>query len=181
MINNPTTLIAGNGITLSGPSGLVTISASIGSGSILQTVYGDILSISSNNQIPYDNTPPTITQGIQIWSREFTPVSATSLILISTSSFYAVASSGNVYCSIAYFNGSTNIFAQSAGFTTDNGETNSFNVLGSVLAGSTTPRTYSCRMGPNGNVVMYVAQGVNGQAFGSASNSGRYVIQEIAV
>lgn len=179
MINNPTTLIAGPGIVLSGPAGAVTISTS--SGTILQTVYGDITSASSNSQIPYDNTPPLITQGFEIWTRTFTPVSPTSLILITTSSFYAVSSSSNVHCSIAYFSGSTNIFAQSAGFTTDNGETNSFNVLGSEIAGSVATRTYSCRMGPSISATVFVAQGTGGQAFGSATNSGRYIIQEIAV
>lgn len=172
-------IIAGSGISVSGATGDVTISSA--SGTVLQTVYGAVTSSSSNSQIPYDNTTPTITEGAQIWSREFTPISATSLILITTSSFYAIASSSNIFASAAYFSDTTNIFAQSLGFSTDNGETNSFTVVGSHIAGSTTARTYTCRMGPNGNVTMYIAQGTGGQAYGNSSNSGRYIIQEIAI
>lgn len=174
-----TAMTAGTGISLSGSTGNVTVSAA--SGTVLQTVYGPVQTASSNSQIPYDNTTPTIDQGFEVWSRQFTPISATSLILITTSTFYAIASNNNVFGTIAYFSNTANIFSQSAGFTTDNGETVAFNVIGSHIAGSTANRTYSCRMGPNTNVTMYIAQGTAGQAYGSTTNSGRYIIQEIAI
>lgn len=149
---------------------------------IIQTVIGNIVSASSNNQIPYDNTIPQIGEGFQIWSQSFTPLSASSIIQITTSAFYTIASTSDIYTTIAYFDGNTSaVFAQLCGFTTSNGEGRSFSTVTTLPSGSTATRTYSCRMGPQSNVTMFICQGTGGQAYGVTSNSGRYIIQEILV
>lgn len=149
---------------------------------IIQTVIGNITSASSNNQIPYDNTIPQIGEGFQIWSRSFTPLSASSIIQITTSAFYTISSTQDIYTTIAYFDGNASaVFAQLCGFTTSNGEGRSFSTVTTLPSGSTATRTYSCRMGPQSNVTMFICQGTGGQAYGGASNSGRYIIQEILV
>lgn len=148
-------------------------------GGVIQTVIGTISSTSSNSQIPFDNTTPTSGEGVQLWSQSFTPLSASSTIVITTDSFYTVNSSANVFVTGAIFNGTTNIGSQLLGFSTDTGEGGNFCVITTEDSGSTTARTYSFRAGPNSNVTVFYAQGTGGQAYGSATNSGRYIIQEI--
>lgn len=150
------------------------------SGKLLQVVSGTISSVSSNSRIPYDNTTPTSGEGVQLWTQSFTPLRSDSTIVITTNGFYAVNSAADVYCSGAVFNGTTNIYAQLLGFTTNTGNGFGFAVIATETSGSTTARTYSFRAGPNTNVTVFYMQGTAGQAYGSATNSGRYIIQEIA-
>ena len=148
---------------------------------VLQTAFGTITSGSANNQIPYDNTVPTITEGVSLWSRSFTPLSSTSTIIITTSGFYTVSSTADVYTTGATFSGTTNIGSQLLGFSTNTGEGASFTSIATTTSGSTTARTYSFRAGPGSNVTVFYMQGVGGQAYGSSTNSGRYIIQEIEI
>lgn len=173
-----TSVQAGRGISLSGQTGEVIVSAA--AGTVLQTVHGSVLQTSTSAVIPYDNTVPLITEGTAIWSVEFTPISSSSTIIITTSSFYTVDSSSSIVGSLAYFADSVNICSQAAGSTNNSATIESFNIIGSHSAGSVTSRTYTCRMGPSDSATMYIAQGTSGQGFGSTTNSGRYVIQEIA-
>lgn len=160
-------------------SAWVAMSAAAPSG-IVQTVIGNINTASSNSTIPYDNSTPQISEGFQIWSQSFTPLYSTSTIVIITSGFYTVSSSSNIYTTLAYFNGATSaIFAQLAGFSTSTGEGRGFSTTATFASGSTTARTYSCRMGPQAGVTVYYMQGTGGQAYGGTNNSGRYIIQEI--
>jgi len=151
----------------------------LATGKVLQTVVGTISSTSSNLQIPFDNTTPLSTEGVQLWSQSFTPISADSTIVITVSSFFTVNSASNVFTSGAIFSGTTNIGSQMLGFTTDTGDGNNYCMVVTAPSGSTTTRTYSFRAGPNSAVTVFYCQGVTGQAFGSTTNSGTYVIQEI--
>lgn len=149
-------------------------------GSVLQTVTGTITSASSNAQIPYDNTVPTSGEGFQLWSQSFTPIRSDSTIIITTNGFYTANTAADVYTSGAVFNGTTNIAAQLLGFTTNTGNGGTFTMIATQVSGSTAARTYSFRAGPGSNVTLFYMQGIGGQAYGSATNSGRYIIQEIA-
>lgn len=152
----------------------------IAKGNILQTITGTISPLSSNSQIPYDNTIPQITEGVQIWTRSFTPILSNSTIVITTNTFFTVNSSSSAYITVATFNGNTNaMHAQLAANTRGSGEGYMVMATATETSGSTTARTYSCRMGPNINLTMYVAQGTGGQAYGGVSG-GTFIIQEIA-
>lgn len=148
--------------------------------SLLQVVEGAINSASSNNIIPYDNTTPQSTEGFQGWARTITPLLSNSSILVITTSFYAMNTAQDVYASGAHFSGTTCIGAQLLGFTTNTGNGQSFTMMSSVVSGSTTARTLSFRIGPNNNNTLFLASGTSGQAYGSPTNSGRYIIMEIA-
>lgn len=150
------------------------------SGKLIQMVTGTIGSASSNSQIPYDNTTPLSTEGFQLWTQSFTPLRSDSTIIITTNAFWTVNSSADVYVSIATFQGTACIYAQLAGFTTNTGNGFGLTHMATVSAGSTAARTYSVRAGPQNNVTVFYNQGTGGQAYGSATNSGRYIIQEIA-
>lgn len=147
-------------------------------GSVIQTVVGTITKVSSNVQIPYDTTIPTSTEGIQLWSQSFTPILATSTILITTNSFYIINSSNDVIVSGATFNNTTNINTQVLGFGTTTGAGNQFNVTAIEISGSVTARTYSFRAGPGSAVTIFYGRGVTA-TFGAA-NTGNYIITEIA-
>lgn len=152
----------------------------IAGGRLVQMVTGSITSLSSNVQIPFDNTTPTSAEGVQLWSQAFTPVLDNSTIIITTTGFFSVNSANNVWTSGAVFNGTTCIFAQGLGYTTDLTEGGSFTVVATDPSVSTATRTYSFRAGPNSAVTVFYMQGSGGQGFGSATNSGRYIIQEYA-
>lgn len=148
--------------------------------SLLQIAEGSITSLSTNSIIPYDNTLPLSTEGALAWSSAFTPQLPNSTIIVSTTSFYTMNTVNDVYASGAHFSGTTCIGAQLLGFTTNTGNGSTFHVVSSVVSGSTTVRTYSFRVGPNVNNTLFLASGVTGQGYGSTTNSGRYVIMEIA-
>lgn len=148
--------------------------------SLLQVLEGPISSASSNNQIAYDNTTPTSAEGLQGWARTVTPLLANSTLIVTTTSFYTMNTAQDVYASGAHFSGTTCIGAQLLGFTTNSGNGQSFTMMSSVVSGSTAARTLSFRIGPNSNNTLFLASGTGGQAYGSATNSGRYIIMEIA-
>jgi hypothetical protein len=115
-------------------------------GLILQQVTGTIAAGSGTTIIPLDNTIPTSTEGWQIWTQTFTPISATSRIVIQatiTSSHSAVTGT-NI---MTLFAGTTNI--QSVATRTDS-VANTANILSfnKVYApGSVATITFSARLG----------------------------------
>lgn len=160
-------------------------SAWVAPGGILQTVIGTINSSSGNTAMPYDNTVPASTEGTQLWTLSFTPLMSTSTIVVTTNIFFATANFTTV--SGATFNGTTNIGSQMLGQLLITGTLlgatsfgNSVSMIATQVSGSTAARTYSFRAGAATAVTVFFNQGVSGQAFGSATNSGRYMIQEIA-
>jgi hypothetical protein len=150
-------------------------------GLVLQRVSGTIGTTSGNTAIPYDNTPPTATEGFQVWSQSFTPLSATSTIVIIVSSFYAQNNAGDRYTTGAFFSGTTLLSAQLLGFTTDNNAGQNISTMTVAASGGTATRTYSLRVGTNNaDTTVYFGQGTSGQAYGSATQAGRFIILEIA-
>lgn len=156
-----------------------TGTAWVPSGSVIQTVVGTVAKASSNLQIPYDTSIPTSGEGFQLWTQSFTPILATSRILITTNSFFIINSAADVIVSCATFNGTTNINAQVLGFGTTSGAGNQYSVTATEISGSTAARTYSFRAGPNSGVTVFYGQGVTA-TFGAAV-TGTFIIQEIAV
>lgn len=153
---------------------------SINGGTVIQTVTGTIPLASTNVIIPLDNTLPTSTEGAQLWSQSFTPLSATTTILIVTYGFYTVNNAADIYTIISTFNGTTCFGAAIAGWTTNTNDGTSFAIAASQTSGSTTARTYSARFGPNVNQAVYMNQQAGGGSlFGGTANVGRYIIYEI--
>jgi hypothetical protein len=152
----------------------------IPAGNIIQTVVGNVAAVSSNSQIPFDNTVPLSTEGVQIWTQSFTPILTNSTILITTSGFCTVASSADIWVTGAAFNGTTCFSASLVAFTTTTNEGRGFSLISTQTSGSTAARTYSVRMGPNTAVTMYVNTGTSTQNYGGTVNIGKYIIQEIA-
>lgn len=113
---------------------------------VLQIVSGSIAAGSGTTTVPLDSTVPTNTEGWQIWTTSFTPISATSRIVIKFSITTShSAGTGTNICSV--FAGATNI--GSAAGRTDSAANTAVNISLSVVhsPGSISAITFSARLG----------------------------------
>jgi hypothetical protein len=79
---------------LTGPQGPIGPQGPAGkSAKINQVLFGSLGALSGTTRIPYDNTPPLITEGTQVFSQAITPSATTSSINLSTA-FTVDASKG---------------------------------------------------------------------------------------
>jgi hypothetical protein len=146
--------------------------AALPTGSVLQvaTTTTDGLITTTNNGIP-----STITNGVQVFSLSFTPISATSIILVQTSAI--TVSEVTNFADIpwlALWNGSTFVAASSGCANSDNynGGRNvgTFSLNNSFSAGSTSTRTISVRAAmDNGSGTTYINGNVASNFSGSSA------------
>lgn len=124
----------------------------------------------SNNIVPYDNTPPLVTEGVQLWTATITPATAISTFIIEFSGMIDISST-DATATISIFKGSTLL-----GFITTSASGNSGNrpINVSVRALDTvsvaTPVTYTCRIGTSANATWYIGRG-NAFSQGGVNNS----------
>ena len=130
-------------------------------GRVLQLVTGNIAqssgSITSGLRWTYGSTAPTTSQGLQIWTQSFTPVSAASKITIRCSLSYAYANASSIVY-VAIYNGSTCV-----GMTLDTSPATSGNPANididvTIPSPGTTAQTLSARIGTStgsGTITMY--------------------------
>lgn len=147
-------------------------------GQVVQVVTGTIAQNSSNSQIPFDTTTPLSTEGFQLWTQAFTPLYATSLIIIQSNQWTVTNSAADVAVTAALFNGTTCITSRMISWTTNTGDGASSSVYYSESAVSTAARTYSLRAGPNSNVTIFYNRGITATLGGTST--GQYTITEIA-
>lgn len=143
---------------------------------ILQIVTGDIVGASGTTTVPLDNTAPTITEGWQIWTQSFTPISATSKILIQfdITSSHSANTGTNI---LSLFAGNTNIGAV-AGRTDSAANTATELSISKVYSpGSTAAITFSARLGNPTNGTSYCNR-VGANTLGGALVSS-YIITEV--
>ena len=115
--------------------------------------------------------PTTITNGVQVFSLSFTPIVASSIILVQTSTTNVMEeSNGGDYTWMALWDGSTFIAANSghAGYT--HGLDKGFLSMNhSYSAGSSSTRTISVRAGLNAGTVYVNGNGVSTNYTGSSA------------
>jgi hypothetical protein len=118
---------------------------------------------SSTTVIPLDNTIPQISEGEEILTYAFTPVSATSTIVVEVI-FEGVDGAGGARFVAAIFK-DAGVNAINAGFTYPNGGLGGAGLVlnHEEVSGSLTARTYSVRYGPDTAGTAYV----NGQSSGA--------------
>jgi hypothetical protein len=145
-------------------------------GRVLQMVSGDIAAQTfSNTQTPFDATPPTSTEGAQIWTQSFTPISASSRIVISFTLTHVHGTATRTQIT-ALFAGTTNIGSAP---TTCAVAASPYNSAMQVVhvPGSTAAITFSCRVGSNGNGTWYINSGATNTLGGTMASE--YTITEI--
>lgn len=76
-------------------------------GRVLQVVTGTIPAVNTTSTIPNDNTVPTSTEGVQIFTNTFTPLSASSTVIVSYN-IGVCASVNNANIATSIFSGTTN-------------------------------------------------------------------------
>ena len=137
---------------------------------ILQVVTGLIATSSGSTTVPYDNTTPTITEGWQIWTESFTPVSATSRLIIQYT-ITTANSANNVTNILSTFAGNTNIGSVSARVPATGGTTIPLTVSIVYSPGSTAAITFTARLGGSAAGTSYCNRG------STATLGGAYVTE----
>lgn len=127
-------------------------------GRVLQVVTGIIPAVNTTTTIPNDNTVPTSTEGVQIFTNTFTPLSATSTVIVSYN-ISVGASANNISVATCVFSGTTNMGAavtRCATSTATTGVLYSLGIKTSWQPGSTASITISGRAGPMAASTCYI-------------------------
>lgn len=150
----------------------------LSTGSVLQTVQASITNTTGTTTVATAVTAaPTTADGFLIWTQSFTPISASSKIIIN---FALMVSTGTAnrtaLCSV--FAGSTNVGTTGVTCATTNVP---YSLAMSLVhvPGSTSAITYTCRIGPTTGATIGVQQ--YNTTTGTLGNAARteYIIQEI--
>jgi hypothetical protein len=166
-------------------SGLITgVNASaLPAGSVLQVVSTTVQGLISTT---VQGSPDVITNGAQVFSISFTPSSASSSILVQTSSV-AISESSNFadMCWLALWNGSTFVAANSGTWSFNsfaNARNAAYITINEVFAASNTAtRTIQVRAGMNSGVGTTSINGNLDANYGADSRQQiRMVVMEIA-
>ncbi len=173
-------------ISTLGPNALASSSVTrpkIGyAGAVLQvatTTAQGVLSTTANG------VPSTITNGVQVFSLSFTPTSASSTILVQTSSVsISEEANGADICWLALWDGSTFIAATSGTWYASsfaNGYNASYTSVNQAYsAGSTSTRTIQVRAGMNGGSNTTYVNGNSTYVYTGTNAQIRMIVWEIA-
>lgn len=151
----------------------------LSTGKVLQVVTGTIPATTATTTIPLDNTIPTSTEGTQIFTNTFTPISATSRVIVSYMLTVA-AGTGNTTMATTAFTGTTNIGAAVTRCATSSATAGSaYNLsLQSVFApGAVTPIVIQGRVGALSGATWYVNS--HATAFFGGALVTEYTITEV--
>jgi len=145
-------------------------------GRVLQVQTGQITASTGSTQIPFDTTLPTNTEGHSIFSTSFTPISATSRIVVSFQITGATGTAARTMTCVL-FTGTTARAAASA-YAASANLPYSLSINSVYAPASTATITFSGRFGLNGSGTAYVNQ----TAFGTLSGilNSYYTIMEVA-
>lgn len=112
---------------------------------------------SGTTTIPFDDTSPQNTEGTELFTLSFTPVSSTSTLYFEFSCPYCFNSAAANIMLFALFVDST-ADALAVGGSQDQSASNGQNVhfMHKVASASTSARTYKIRFGPHSSGTMYV-------------------------
>jgi hypothetical protein len=127
-------------------------------GRVLQVVTGSIAAVNTTAVIPNDNTIPTSTEGVQIFTNTFTPLSASSTVIVSYN-LSVGTSANNISVATCVFSGTTNLGAAVTRCGTSTGTTGVLYPLGITVSwqpGSTSSITISGRAGPLAASTCYI-------------------------
>lgn len=151
----------------------------LSTGKVLQTVTGTIAATTGTTQITTAVTAaPTITDGFQIWTQSFTPISASSKLIIEFNLTISHSTASRVVV-LSVFSGSTNIGSVAATNTATANNPSSFGFYNTFSPASTATITISARIGGVGAGTLSIEQynGTTNTLGGKAVTS--YTITEV--
>lgn len=147
-----------------------------GQGSILRSWVASIgAKTGTNNIIPFDNTVPLSTEGVQIATQTITPLS-TSSKFIFMASFYVDCSGGNKQIAVTAFRGTTNI-GVAANQVNTSGKAQMLAIIFHDEPTTASPITYSFRIGTNTNATWYLNQGSTAIFGGALANHSLMILE----
>lgn len=156
-------------------AGLVT-AFKVDAGFVVQKGYAENLAYSGiNTIIPVDDTVPLITEGTQILSLAFTPKIATSILRVRVS-IQGTPSANTAYSAVLFMDNTAIAVTSSA--SVGNGFSLPMNLNKDVVAGTTSPITFTVRFGGGVANVFYL-NGINGGRFFGGICSTNISIEEI--
>lgn len=134
---------------------------------LLQTSYtAYTIATSGSTTIPHDDTIPQNTEGTQLFTVSFTPVSASSTLYMCLTLAWSAAAS-DWFMGGIWVDSTANALAALDVYNTSSGASLPFALQYSEASGSTSARTYKVRVGDTGG-----AWGINGNTSGTRSMGG---------
>lgn len=131
-------------------------------GSVLQMQYQEYkLATTISDVIPYDDTIPQVGEGFEVFSQAITPSSTSSKILVEWQLWAARDGTARCFITALFSNGAANAIA-----AISSGANNAARVPGQVVGcfldapATTSPTTYSLRVGPNSSTFELNGSGI---------------------
>ncbi len=125
----------------------------------------------STTVIPYDNTIPQNTEGVQVLTASITPTTATSTLLIFVDVTAGSNSTSRLGCAALFQDATASALAAAA-------DSNSIHFVHVMTSGTTSSTTFNVRAGPSAAGSLYVNGDTSGNAlFGGVCNTSLVIIE----
>lgn len=138
-----------------GPDGWLRVDSGV------LNVYTGTIAVTSgsNNLIPYDNAAPLSTEGVQLWTATITPAAVGTTMIIDFSAMLDINTT-SVTATLAIFKGTTLLgFITTSATGSSGNRPAAVNIKALDTVASTSPITYTCRIGTSANSTWYVGRG----------------------
>lgn len=147
-------------------------------GSIVGRAYAETAAYSGpTTAIPYDDSPPTSTEGVEILSVSYTMKSTTNRLRVRFQAFGSTNATG--YVVAALFDGGSSALDASVTTVSTAGFVYPIVLEAEFVVGSTSAKTYSIRLGPGGAAtIAYINGDSTARRFGGVARA-TLVLEEI--
>lgn len=143
--------------------------------------HGAISNSSTNNQIAWSNTLPSVADGAQVFTRTITPL-YTNTVFVITFTLYTTHTNRDAVVTAALFRGTTCVSANpnTQGVRNNTQVAGTFSVthVDATERTNLDPVTFSLRVGANVTGTTHINQGTSGQNYAGAG-AGAYTIMEM--
>lgn len=154
------------------------ISTAVPGNSVKQFVGGQLAHLSGTTQIPYDDTPPLVTEGTEFFTQDITTETAAGKIILWFSTIVTVSNASRI-ATIALFRDSVLIGVTAVGAPSSNAPVTATFIVADA-PGAAGTYTYSGRIGNSAAATWYVGGFTSGANYGGAANTNnQYVIMRI--
>lgn len=151
----------------------------VATGFLVQRVYSEYLANADiTTQIPFDDTIPQTTEGVEILTASITPKSATNKLLIRFQGVYCTtASAANAGCAL-FVDATANALAAASGVVGVSYDIGHMALEYEEAAGSTATRTYRVRVGPGTGTTLRMNGEDNARRYGGKQRA-TLIIEEV--